>query len=158
MPIDYAISPVGQASENERLLDSGPSETVRHFDEITDSGPDPSLSIDGSGNPIKITQEASPLEGGSLKTMSPSNKVSSSLARGLEPYRRFYRNIMQELAAPEKSNLTEGDDSVASVIRAYKDVTKSSWRLSLAYIGMTIVTTVNGMVQKGVETLTRQQG
>ena len=158
MSIDYAISAVGQAGGNERLLDSGPSVQARNFEDIIDGGSNPLASIDGSRDQIKVIEEPSPLDGDSLKTTNSWNEFSSRVTNGLNDVRDFWRDIMKERPAQYESSKEGDDNSLVSMEKFLSRMRQSSFRTMMAQVGMTMATTFGSLFQKTISTLYRQQG
>jgi hypothetical protein len=168
--VDYAISAVGQASGNERLLNSGPSNEALRFETIGSRGHcsiwDTNLN---ASDQIRIIQEASSSDA-QLKTASTpwddfSARVENKLNRIQDDWNQNSEKIfnpkMFSFDIPRNADMSPRA-FMKSMLKNFQSVSLNSLKIQRVLMGsqlkIAMVSSIGGTIKTSISALFRQQG
>ena len=167
---DYAIGAVGQASGNDRLLDSGPVNEVLRFEQIG-SREDNSIwdiNLTSSGR-IRIIQEASSSDAPQKTAPAPWDDLGGRMVKKLDDLQDDVNNSLKAVFDKDRFNLDmprmENPSPMAFMKHLLKDFQSASWdmlkvqrALGASQLKITLVGSISDALKGAITTLYRQQG
>jgi hypothetical protein len=156
---DYAISAVGSASTQERLLDTGSNNEVLRFQEVGSRQGGSWDPANDFRNQIRITQD--PSSNAHLKSeKTPWDNVAKHTLDKLDDVQQRWDKTMKPSVS--SGDFLQGNRAGETGPKAIKaelqNLVKAFYRLTDAQVRVAIVTSVATTVKKSISTLYRQQG